>query len=230
MSVPTTIEAPEVPRQSLPALVISGLFHPLLAPTYIFLLVVGVNPYLFGTSDLGEPRAMNHLVLIFLDTFVIPVVAVFIMVKLNMVKSVMMHEKSERIGPLLLVMVLYFWIFYNFSQSSQIPTIFKSFLLGVAIALVMAFVINLVDKISLHATAMGGLVGVTLILLGLFGTSGLTIGGLTIGLPLVVIVTVLISGLVGTARLTLGAHRPLQLYAGYLLGCVAQLVALKYYF
>ena len=212
------------------ALAISGLFHPLLVPTYIFLILAGVNPYLFGTSDLGEPRAMSNLILIFLDTFVIPVVAVFIMVKLNMVSSLMMEEKSERIGPLLLVMVLYFWIFYNFSQSNQTPTIFTSFLLGVVIALVASFVINLLDKISLHAVGMGGLVAVAVIMLALFGPNGIGIGPVTIGLPLLLIVTVLIAGLVGTARLALGSHDRMQLFAGYLLGFVSQFVALKFYF
>jgi hypothetical protein len=213
----------------LPALIISGLFHPLLMPTYIFLLLVGVNPYLFGTSDLGEPRAMSNLILIFLDTFVIPVVAVILMVKLNMISSVMMEEKSERIGPLLLVMVLYFWIFYNFSQSSQTPTLFTSFLLGVIIALVAAFVINLLDKISLHATGMGGLLAVSLILLGVYDAGSIRIGTLEIGLSLVVVVVTLLAGVVGSARLALNAHHPMQLYAGYMVGFVAQFAALKFY-
>ncbi len=218
------------PAPKLPALVISGLFHPLLMPTYIFLLLVGVNPYLFGTTDLGEPRAMSNLILIFLDTFVIPVVAVFIMARLKMIDSIMMHEKSERIGPLLLVMVLYFWIFWNFSQSNQTPTIFTSFLLGVVLALVAAFVINLVEKISLHATGMGGLVAAAVISLRLFGSNGVGIGSWTIGLPLVLILTILLAGLVGVARLSLGAHDRTQLYAGYLLGFATQFVALKFYF
>ena len=213
-----------------PALLVSGLFHPLLLPTYIFLLLVGVNPYLFGTTELGDSRAMGNLILIFLDTFVIPVVAVFIMARLNMINSLMMEEKSERIGPLLLVMVLYFWIYWNFNQSNQTPTLFNAFLLGVVIALVVAFVINLLDKISLHATGMGGLVAVSVILLGTFGSEGIPIGTWTVGLSLVVLITVLLAGLVGTARLALGVHDKLQLYVGYALGFVAQFMALKVYF
>ena len=224
------LAAPAPARRNLPALLISGLFHPLLIPTYIFLLLVGVNPYLFGTTDLGESRAMSKLILIFLDTFVIPVVAVFIMVRLNMISSLMMREKSERIGPLLLVMVLYFWIYWNFNQSNQTPTIFSAFLLGVIISLVVAFVINLLDKISLHATGMGGLVGVCVIMLGLFGPNGIEIGALTLGLPLLVAFSLFLAGLVGSARLALGGHSPMQLYAGYMVGFVAQFVALKFYF
>ena len=217
-------------HRNWPALLVSGLFHPLLVPTYSFLILVGVNPYLFGSSDLGEPRTMSKLILIFLDTFFIPVIAVFIMSRLNMINSIMMEEKSERIGPLLLVMVLYFWIFWNFNNSNDTPTIFSSFLLGVVIALILVFVINLVDKISLHATGMGGLVGVCVILLGLFGPNGITLGALTFGLPLVVALSILLAGLVGSARLALNGHTPMQLYAGYMVGFVAQFVALKFYF
>ena len=218
------------PSRNWPALAISGIFHPLLIPTYSFLILAGVNPYLFGTPDLGEPKAMGHLLLIFLNTFIIPTVAVWIMLKLNMINSLMMHEKSERIGPLLLVMVLYFWIYWNFHNSNQTPTIFSSFLLGVVIALVLDFIINLVDKISLHATGMGGLVGVCVIMLGLFGPNGIAIGSLTLGLPLLVAFSLFLAGLVGSARLALGGHTPMQLYAGYMVGFVAQFVALKFYF
>lgn len=229
MLAETTPPQAAAPR-NWPALLVSGLFHPLLVPTFSFLILVGVNPYLFGTSDLGEPRAMSKLILIFLDTFFIPVVAVFIMSRLNMINSVMMEEKSERIGPLLLVMVLYFWIFWNFNNSNDNPTIFSSFLLGVVIALILVFVINLVDKISLHGTGMGGLVGVCVIMLGLFGPNGVSLGSVTVGLPLLVALALVLAGVVGVARLALKGHTPMQLYAGYLVGFVSQFVALKFYF
>ncbi|MBB4078888.1 hypothetical protein GGR28_001505 [Lewinella aquimaris] len=228
--MPEEAQLVATPARNIPALLVSVVFHPLLVPTYIFLILIGVNPYLFGTSDLGEPRAMSNLILIFLDTFVIPMVAVVIMAKLKMIDSIMMHDKSERIGPLLLVMVLYFWIFWNFSKSNQTPTIFTSFLLGVVIALVASFVINLLEKISLHATGMGGLVAVAMITLGFFGSNGISIGNWNIGLPVLLIFTVLVAGLVGSARLALGSHDRLQLYAGYTLGFVSQFIALKFYF
>ena len=223
-------DALAAPSRPWPALVVSALFHPLLLPTYIFLLLVGINPYLFGTTELGDSRAMGNLILIFLDTFVIPVIAVFIMARLNMINSMMMEEKSERIGPLLLVMVLYFWIYWNFNKGNEMPTLFNSFMLGVVIALVVAFVINLLDKISLHATGMGGLVAVSIILLGAFGANSISLGYWLVGPRLVVVLTVLLAGLVGTARLALGGHDRLQLYVGYSLGFVAQFVALKFYY
>jgi hypothetical protein len=212
------------------ALALSGIFHPLLVPTYMFALLMLVNPFLFGANGFGERRALLTLLMMVLYTAVIPMVSVLLMVALNMVNSVMMEEKTERIGPLLLVMVLYFWVYYNLSNSNDVPTIFSTFLLGVVIALALTFVINVLDKISLHTVGMGGLVGMLMITMGLFGANGIEIGGYTVGLGVLLIIGVVIAGMVGTARLALGAHDNVQIYAGYLVGFLAQIVALKFYF
>jgi hypothetical protein len=94
----------------------------------------------------------------------------------------------------------------------------------------VAFVINVLDKISLHTVGMGGLVGMLTITMGLFGANGIAIGGVTVGLGLMLLAGVLLAGMVGTARLALGAHDSVQVYSGYIVGFVAQLVALKFYF
>jgi len=225
-STPTEQSAPA----RLWALGLSGLFHPLLIPTYMFLILVMVNPFLFGANGFDDQRVRITLIMMVLYTAVIPMISVMLMVALNMVSSVMMAEKTERIGPLLLVMVLYFWIYYNLSQSNDVPTIFSTFLLGVVIALALSFVINVLDKISLHTVGMGGLVGMLMITMGLFGANGITIGGNTFGIGLLLLIGVLMAGMVGAARLALEAHDNVQIYSGYLVGFLAQLVALKFYF
>jgi hypothetical protein len=226
----TTTEVPEHKTKSWWALALSGLFHPLLIPTYMFALLMVVNPFLFGANGFGEKRALLTLLMMVLYTAVIPMISVLLMVALNMVNSVMMEEKTERIGPLLLVMVLYFWVYYNLSNSNDVPTIFSTFLLGVVIALALAFVINVLDKISLHTVGMGGLVGMLMITMGLFGANGIVVGGYTVGLGVLLIVGVIIAGLVGTARMALGAHDKVQIYSGYFVGFLSQLIALKFYF
>lgn len=224
------LEEPAEERRPLWALALSGLFHPLLVPSYMYLLLVWVNPYLFGTLGLGSDRARATLIMLVLYTAVIPIFAVFIMIRLEMVKGIMIKDRMERIGPLLLVMILYFWVYWNFNKTNDIPTIFTTFLLGVVIALSLSFVVNVVDKISLHAVGMGGLVGMLMITMGLFGADGLELGGQTVGLGLLVLVGVVLAGLVGSARLALDAHEPTQLYVGYGVGFVAQLIALLIYF
>lgn len=223
-------EAPEKKTGPVWALLLSGLFHPLLIATYMYVLLLTINPFLFGASGLVTQEAILTLIMMFLYTFVIPLVSVLIMVALNMVGSVMIEDRSQRIGPLLLVMVLYFWVCYNLTQSNDVPNIFAAFMIGVAASLAIAFVINVADKISLHTVGMGGLVGMILISLALFGGQGLTLGGVTLSLGLVLILVVLLAGLVGVARLALDAHNKMQVYMGYMVGFIPQILAYLFYF
>jgi len=213
------------------ALFLSIILHPLLIPTLMYVLLVLINPFLFGITGFGAgERPIRTLIMMVSYTCVIPVISVVLMRFLNMVSSIHIEDRMERIGPLLLVMILYFWVYYNLSQHSDTPTIFSAFLLGVTIALAVSFAINVVDKISLHTVGMGGLTGMMMISMALFGAQGIGMGNSTVSLGLLVLVVVLLAGLVGTARLALGAHTKIQVYTGYLVGFLAQWVALKFYF
>jgi membrane-associated phospholipid phosphatase len=64
-------------------------------------------------------------------------------------------------------------------------------------------------KISAHQTAMGGWVAVVAVLSTKFTSEPLFYYLLLI---------ILLSGLFGTARLYLNAHRPAEIYGGFLLG------------
>ncbi len=196
----------------------------------MYILLLLINPYLFGSNGFVSPTAMLTLLMMVLYTFVIPLISVLIMWALNMIGSVMMEERMERIGPMLLVMILYFWVCYNLVSNGDTPMIFSAFLTGVAIALSVAFVINVADKISLHTLGMGGLVGMVMISFAIFGGSGITLAGYTLSLGLLLILTVLLAGLVGSARLALGAHTRLQIYSGYVVGFLAQFLAYFFYF
>lgn len=212
------------------AYALSGLFHPLLMASYMYLLLLLINPFLFGANGPGNASAMLTLVMMVLYTFVIPLVSVLIMRGLNMISSIMMEERTERIGPMLLVMILYFWVGYNLVSNGDTPLIFSVFLTGVTIALAVAFVVNVVEKISLHTLGMGGLTGMVALCVAIFGGRGLSFGNLTLSLGLLLILVVLLAGLVGSARLALRAHTPPQLYAGYFVGLSTQLLAYFLYF
>lgn len=230
MEISTPMPPPEAKTGPVWAMVISGLFHPLLIASYMFMLLLAINPFLFGSNDMIGGQVMVTLIMMILYTFVIPLISVLIMVALNMVNSVMLEDRMQRIGPLLLVMVLYFWVYYNLHSRPDIPTIYSSFLLGVVMALSLAFVINVADKISLHTVGMGGLTGMVMICLALFGGSGLSIGSYTLSLGLLLIIVVLLAGLVGSARLSLSAHTKMQIYMGYVVGFLTQFVAHLLYF
>ena len=228
-NVPDDVPLAPAPRTNWVAWALSVLFHPLLVPSFLFFLLVAVNPYRFGAVSIFDRDSMLIFLPLFASTFVLPVVTVLLMRALNLVGSFTLEERTDRIGPLLGVLVLYLWAWYNLSQSADVPKLFVSLMLGVVIALAAAFAINAINKISLHAVGMGGLVAGCIIVAAIHG-GVLSVGSWGLGLSALVVLSVLLAGAVGSARLALGAHTQVQVYWGYAVGFLAQWVALKFYY
>ena len=201
----------------------------------MLILLLLVNPYLFGVSNIGEQPSKLLILQVFLSTFFIPGFAVAMLRFTGLIKSMEMRDKHERIGPYIITGVFYLWMFKNFESNTQIPTAFASFMLGATISLFLAFLINIFSKISIHAVGMGGLLGMVVITMLLFSYDTFTINSTILGIVeinmiTVLLLTILIAGAVGTARLLLSAHEPMDLYGGYLVGFAAQFLALRFLF
>lgn len=217
------------------AQVLSFIFHPLLIVTYMLVLLLLVNPYLFGVNSIGDKASKLLILQVFLSTFFIPAFAVAMLRFTGMVKSLEMKTRQERIGPYIITGMFYIWMFRNFLGSDQVPTAFSSFLLGASIGLFIAFFINIFSKISAHAVGMGGLVGMVVITLLLFSYDTFTIhstilGVVELSMSGMLLIVILVAGMVGTSRLLLQAHEPLDLYGGYLVGFASQFIALRFLF
>ncbi len=213
---------------------ISLIFHPLLIVTYMLVLLLLANPYLFGVSSIGDKASRLLILQIFLSTFFIPAVAVAMLRLTGMIRSFEMESRQERIGPYIITGMFYLWMFRNFLDNPNIPTAFTSFLLGAAIGLFFAFFINIFSKISAHAVGMGGLLGMVVITMLLFSYDTFTLssarGSMEVSMSTLLLATIVLAGLVGTARLILKAHEPMDLYGGYLVGFASQFMALRFLF
>lgn len=172
------------------------------------------SPYLFTAFS-------NKLVVVLVayHTFFMPFVAILIMRKLDLIESLNMDTPKERIIPLIGTIVFYVWGFLAIKKSSY-PMLFTWFMLGTVISILLAFVINVFTKISLHMLGVSGLlIYVTMLVL----YANPTINWL---LPLAIIVL----GLVATSRLYLEAHTPRQISLGIFIGVISQILALAYWF
>lgn len=197
--------------------IISYLFHPLLFPAFGTAAIIFANPHLFGNFDFRQQ--FLWIFLVFVLTFVFPVVWLVMMRKLQMIDSLKLETTRERIIPYIATATFYLWTYRMFHPSTS-NTMFaneliSSMMLGAAIAIFIGFFINIFMKVSIHAIGAGCFFGLALVLARIsdFNLTFLLIGSILVG------------GMIGTARLVLEAHRPAEIFTGYLVGFVGLFVA-----
>lgn len=195
---------------------ISIIFHPLLIPTYAFLILFSINAYF--SLLIPYPSKLRILSLIFIITFVFPTLVILFFKSRNIISSLQMKNREERVYPYIVAGIFFSLAFYLI-RIIQISPIFQYFCLGSAILLFIAFLINFLWKISIHMIAIGGLTGMIL------GLSFMSI----INNILLIYGCFFVSGLIGFARLRLNAHSNAQIYAGYFLGLFGMVLLALYF-
>ena len=131
--------------------------------TYLLLLVLAIDPYLFGVNSITDQYKL--VLLVFFSTFIIPSFATFLMVKLELVKSFTMEDRMDRVGPLIAAGVFYLWVFWNLYSNPDIPKMYTALLLGATIGLFVVFFFNVFFKISAHMAGIGGWIGALLVII-----------------------------------------------------------------
>lgn len=155
------------------------------------------------------------------------------MVGIDLIDSIEMPNKTDRIGPLIVTSVSYLWLYLNIRTHNAIPISYANFVLGALIAVFLAFFINNFSKISLHGVGIGGLIAASFFLMVRHGSAlvDFQIFNYSVSIDsifLLAIITVL-SGLVLGSRVFLGAHRMIDITGGVLAGIVGQLIANVFY-
>ncbi|HAQ37737.1 MAG TPA: hypothetical protein DCX89_07390 [Saprospirales bacterium] len=208
--------------------IISFIFHPLFALIYILGFLILLNPMLL--AHFTPEGKVIFLVYFVVNTVLIPVIAIVLMKMLGLIASLQMETTRDRIGPMIVVFILYMWMFINFKKEPDIPLILVNIMLGTVLSTAIAFIINVVNKISLHMTGMGGLLA-ALVIIFFHQQTRLLILSLTtetafsVHMVLVIIFVLILTGMVASSRLFLKAHRPVELLQGFILGFMAQFVA-----
>ena len=151
--------------------------------------------------------------MIFITTAMFPLLFFFIMVRREIVSSFYLEKKEDRIYPLGITAIFYFLSYYLMGQL-PLSDAFSLFLLGSTIIVIVSLLITFFWKISTHLMGIGGLLG---------GLTGLAIH-LSIDLTWMIVYGLVISGLLGSARLQLNAHKPSQVYAGFMLAFIIMLL------
>ena len=143
---------------------ISWLFHPLLFPTYGALFIIAANPHLFGFYSLKAQMLWG--IIIFVFTFICPVVWLVMMKRLELIDDYKMENGKDKIIPYVAVASFYIWMFKLFKPTTEATPysneLISIMMLGAFFSISIGFFINIFKKISIHAIAAGGFLGLIL--------------------------------------------------------------------
>jgi len=198
------------------AKIFSLLFHPLLMPTYGFLLIFCTNNYIATFTPFNLKLII--LGITFLFTFILPSINALILLRAKKINSLEMETTRERTIPYISTSLYFFALYYLF-YNAEFPPVFVIVILGAAISILLTFLINFKWKISAHAIGIGGIIGAVM---------GISLR-LMIDLHLILVLCIFIAGCVGFARLKLNAHTPSQVYTGFLTGFLVELALMIFY-
>jgi len=188
------------------AKIISVILHPLLIPTFGFLILFNSGTYL-SFLDFDFKKMIFFLVV--LSTLIIPLLMTLFLYYQKLLFTFNITDRRERIISLGIVLIFYVFC-YILLKRAPIPPLFHAFSFASAIVVLVTMAITLMWRVSLHMVGLGSLTGMILLI----------IFSMRVNLEFYLIMTILAAGLAGTSRLLLKAHEPSQLYTGYVIGLV----------
>ena len=202
-----------VPALRIPAMLLSYLFHPIFIPIYCIAFLVMVHPTYFSGFSMQQKKFT--IVIASLNLVFFPLMAILLLKAVGFIQSIFLHTQKDRIIPYMAYGIFSFWAYTVFKGQPIYPPIVASFILGIFLAGSGGLIANIYFKISMHALGAGGFTGLFLIIS--FGNSMAMIWPLALA--------ICISGMVCTARMLLNSHTEKEIYTGFFLGVLAQLVA-----
>ena len=188
------------------ALVISVVFQPLLMPSLVFGMVLFAVP---EATTIPEEFKFRLFFLIILSTLIIPMITIIGLRISGSLKSLHMPEKKDRLVPFLITSLYFLLTTVFLYQKTELDPILWQGMTVICVAVILLSLVTFFWKMSAHMTGVGGLVAVVLVL-------GKYFASFEVLTPL--LTSLVLCGLVGTSRLYLNAHRPLEVYVGFLVG------------
>lgn len=199
------------------AKVISYIFQPLIMPLLTVLLAFNIDPYL--THNFSSSGKMAVYSVLGLNTFLVPTLLIIYLKKLKIISSLDVENRRERFIPFGITLVLYITT-YILLRRSTLPDLLYSMVAGAILAMIIAFIITMFWKISIHMTGVGGLIGA---MCALFDLHQFFLVGILTGL-------LLLAGFIGSARMALKVHSLAQVIMGTILGFLSQYLSIRYGF
>lgn len=188
---------------------ISTVLHPIVIPSLGVLIY-----FIFVSQSISQKQQILLLALVFGITYVIPVLTLIILKSLGIIRDSQLATIRERRMPILLMMLLFYLLgntLVNINFLRDLGLLFY----GTSASLLFVYLLFAFQiKTSLHLLSMGTVVGFFLIITNIY----------SLHLMSLIMVFILLSGLLASSRLYLNAHNSNEVFIGFSLGFISQLL------
>jgi membrane-associated phospholipid phosphatase len=194
--------------------VISYIFHPLFIP------IAGTFAYFLITPKYSPLELQSGNILpIFILTVIIPIITFLILRNIGYVNSIQLPTIQERKYPVYINLALLFMVVYKVIPNNYIVELYFYFVALIAGTLATLILLLFKIKSSMHLLGIGSLF-MFLINLSIH---------FEINITLALSLCIFAIGLVATSRLYLKAHTKAEIFIGFCIGLISQLLTVKYW-
>jgi len=193
----------------------SYIIHPI-----IFGVVATISYFILAPIFLPKELKLQIIFIVFISTYVIPILFLFLLKSFGSINTFHLSEIRERKFPVFFFIILNLLLAYRLYQIPNLELLSFFFLSG-SISLFLVYLFLLIKvKISLHTLSMGLFTTFILILSYQY----------KIDLILRISFLILLSGYVAYIRLKLQAHTHFEVYLGYVIGVLVEIVSYYFFF
>lgn len=161
-----------------------------------------------------QKQKISVLSLIFVVTYLIPLLILILFKKLNIIKSYQTESIKERKLPVALMVFLFYLLgntMNNTSNLQDLGLLFYAISMGLFILYILFF---LKIKASIHLLSLGISAGFFMILSNNYSSSYIKI----------IILIILLAGVLGSSSLHLKAHSRKEVYIGFFIGIISPIL------
>lgn len=184
---------------------ISTILHPIVIPT------IGVMLYfLLIPNNLVSNQKLMVLSLVFIVTYLIPLLIIVIFKKLKFIKNYKIETIKERKLPIALMVFLFYLLGTTISNIANLRDLGLLFY-ATSLALFIVYILFFFRiKASVHLLSLGIFTGFFMLLSNIHSKS----------FVIVIMILFLIAGVLASARLALKAHTSKEVYIGFFIGLI----------
>ena len=144
-----------------------------------------------------------------LTTLLFPLAVIPLFLFQRLLTGYAFTDRKERLLPTFMTALFYYFGYFILHKYAA-PVFLQNYLLSAFICVLLAAIIHLKWKISLHMIGIGGFIGLLSVLSHLY----------QINIDWLLLSSIAAAGIIGSARLYLQEHSQIQVYTGFLLGFI----------